>query len=99
MNQHEMQARQLKAEKLAALFFEIHATDEDVVGATEKDWKDAANLAGCKPPNSKDTVALVRTLLARLYRDEEANQDLKDEAEWEDRQMEESGADRCPPRE
>ena len=103
MNEWEARNRLAKARKLAAVLFSASATDWDVVHADSADWKMCAELAGVHPPGSAETVEAVRKELARLYQEAEAEAreaaDWKAEAEWQERQMMESGADRCPPKE
>jgi hypothetical protein len=105
MNSSEMFNRQKKAARLAEVLFECDATDEDVVLATPAMWKLCAEAATTKfnekvyPPNSQATVYAVLEALARVRKEAEVAKDQKAEGEWLDRQKEETGADRCPPRE
>ncbi len=100
MNSSEMFNRDIKAAKLAGVFFKIGATTEDVINATEADWRSCAGIAGCNPPNPKNpkpTIDAVLAALARMYADEAAVADDKAEAKWEESQ--EYAGNRCPPRE
>ncbi len=108
MNSNEMFKRDKKAARLAAVLFECGATAEDVFGASRANWEMCALAATNKlrdadpdsketvhPPNSDATVYAVAEHLNRLYA---AAADEKTEGEWLDKQMNETGADRCPPR-
>ncbi len=102
MNTPEMLAREIKASKLAAVCFKAGITVDELANATPEDWATCAGAAGCNPPNPKNpqpTIDRVMELLEKAYADAAAEADDKAEAKWEENQMEESGADRCPPRE
>ncbi len=109
MNSNEMFNREKKAAKLAAVLFKCGATAEDVINATPQDWLMCSEVAGCLPPHSMETVHAVLEALANLQlaeqktaqqeSDEAAAADDKAEAKWEEQQMNETGADRCPTRE
>ena len=99
MNSAEMQNREIKASKMARACFEAGITVDELVICNEENWKTIASHANCKPPNSQETKDRVSALLEKAYADAAAEADDKTEGEWLDAQMDESGADRCPPRE
>ena len=99
MNSSEMFNREIKASKMAAACFKAGITIDELVSASPEDWIMLAAGAKCKPPNSQETKNRVMELLEKAYADAAAEADDKAEAKWEENQMEESGADRCPPRE
>ena len=91
--------REKKAAKMAEFLFIANITVDELSSATEEEWIKIAALSECKPPHSQATKDRVSELLEKAYADAAAEADDKAEAKWEENQMEESGADRCPPRE
>ena len=99
MNSAEMFNREKKAAKMADFLFVANITVDELSAATDEEWAKIAALSECKPPHSQATKDRVAALLEKAYSDVAAEADEKAEGEWLDQQMEESGADRCPPRE
>jgi hypothetical protein len=69
MNTPEMLNREIKASKMARACFDAGITVDELSVATAEDWQMLADAAGCKPPNSKDTVDRVLALLEQAYAD------------------------------
>ncbi len=91
MNTYEMAARNKKAAALLAILKEHNVTLEEAQVAEPEHWAIAAKAANVKPP-SAETIALVLEMM-------DTDHDAKENAKWENEQMNETGADRCPPRE
>lgn len=97
MTSGEMFNREKKAAKLARFLFDLGATSEHVLSATEEDWRVIADKAGCNPPNPKNPKPTIDVILAMLAREYAAAADEKAEQKWEESQ--EYAGNRCPPRE
>ena len=95
MTTYEVAARHRKAARLASVLREAGVSASVARLANEGDWRLTAEVAGVHPP-SEATIALV---IAALEGDDPITAEAMAEAALEDRQMMESGADRCPPRE
>ncbi len=91
MNTYEMANRNKKAAALLAILKEHNVTLEEAQVAEPEHWAIAAKAANVKPPSAQ-TIALVLSMM-------DPSHDAKQDAKWEDEQMMETGADRCPPRE
>ncbi len=90
-NIYAVAARNKKAAALLAILKDHNVTLEEAQVAEPEHWAIAAKAANVKPP-SAETIALVLAMM-------DPDHDAKQEAKWENDQMMETGADRCPPRE
>ncbi len=92
MNQHEMFARQKKADLLMEAIRTHGITLEDVLAADELDWQMLATAAKVNLPS-----VTTRNVIIEIMKREALEADQKAEQKWEESQ--EYGANRCPERE